>query len=61
MAEFGGNWPPSTSFTVRGGRGLARRVTDAEAFLLAAVLGVQLIDLFPGEEVVLQVVRNPEP
>ena len=38
-----------------------RRVTDAEAFLLAAVLGVQLVDLFPGEEQVLEAVRNPEP
>ena len=36
-----------------------RRVTDAEVFALAKVLGVQLADLFPAESMVLMAVRNP--
>ena len=36
-----------------------RRVTDAEVYLLAKILGVPVANLFPGEAEVMKAIRNP--
>lgn len=36
-----------------------RRVTDAEVYLLAKILGVPMANLFPGEAEVMKAIRNP--